>query len=175
MKGRVIVKDNIGNNICVNMLDPRYINGEYKPVNSGKCFYKDKNNNIVFTSINDSRVLSGELIHTTRGRITVKDKNGNFYSVYKNDPRLLSGELVFNCTGHKLSEETKQKLSKNHKDNAGVKNGQYGKHWYHMKINGKMLNKMLSDNEYQMYKQDGWIKGSILNKDIHGKIQKNDI
>lgn len=48
--------------------------------------------------------------------ITVRDKNGNVLKVHKDDTKWLSGEYVGvqkNRGGHKLSDETKAKISKN--------------------------------------------------------------
>lgn len=46
------------------------------------------------------------------GMIVVKDINGNIFWVGKDDPRYISGELSFIKTGNKLTEDTKNKISK---------------------------------------------------------------
>ena len=174
MKGKIRVRDCNNQKMFVSVDDPRYLCGDLiqDGFEKDKCNYRDREGNIIRTYINDPRVLSGELKHVTYGRVTVKDKHGNFYSVSINDPRYISGELIPNCKGHKLSDETKKKLSNNHVDNAGSKNGQYGKHWYKKEIDGKFVNICLTDEEAIEYIKNGWIKGRYLDKDIHGKVKK---
>ena len=142
--GKIVVKDKEGITYSVSVNDPRYLSGELIACGVGKCVYKDSSGNIVYTDTHDPKVLDGTYTHITKGRITVKDKFGNFYSVYKDDPRYISGELVPNCVGHKLSEETKKKLSANHADNSGEKNGMFGKKWIHFKDDKNVVNKIVS-------------------------------
>lgn len=54
-----------------------------------------------------------------KGKVTVKDNEGRKFRVAINDPRLLSGELVNARVGYKTSNDTKQKMSKSHKQYQG--------------------------------------------------------
>jgi len=197
-KGFVVVKDKDENIYRVSITDDKYISGELVHIQVGYCMVFDKNGVAKRVKVNDPLLLSGEYIpiqkgyvnakdetgkykkitreefntgkylHPTKGRVTVKDSKGNFYSVYKNDPRYLSGELKPNCCGHVLSEEIKEKISKNMPDISGEKNPNFGKIWIHKNSENKIINK----SEFEYYSNIGWKKGRFLEKDEHGKIKK---
>ena len=118
-------------------------NNKDKRILISKEYYN--NHTDIYESINTNKVI-------------VKDKKGNFYKVDKEDPRYISGELVFCWKNRKHTQETKEKISKHHKEihfHQGKTNPMYGKMWVNKDNNSIVINQ----EELQNYIQNGWKQG----------------
>lgn len=119
-KDRVVVKDNLGNNMMVLKTDPRYISGELISNLKGLVPVKDSLGYTYKVTKDDPRYISGELIHINKGLINVVDIHGNRFKVSKYDPRYISGELQHITKGFKHSKETIDKAIQSKKDNGSL-------------------------------------------------------
>jgi uncharacterized cupin superfamily protein len=94
LSGTVLVRDELGTIIRVDVDDSRYISGKLPHVCKDLITVKDDNGNTMSVSKYDERYLSGELVYIHTGTVVVKDMNGDITRVSKNDSRYLSGELT---------------------------------------------------------------------------------
>jgi hypothetical protein len=60
LKGKITVKDSVGNTIKVNINDERVLSGELKPLLLGRVNVIDSDGNPLSVSVNDPRYISGE-------------------------------------------------------------------------------------------------------------------
>ena len=71
-KGKVAVRDSVGNTFQVDNTDDRFLSGELVSTTKGRAAVKDSNGNTFQVDKNDYRILSGELTHITKGRVSEK-------------------------------------------------------------------------------------------------------
>ena len=123
-KDMVLVKYN-ENMFKVFKDDPKYVIGEYLPVNKGTAIVKDKNGNTLSVSVDDPKYLNGEYVGITKGIVTVKDKNGNTLSVSVNDPKYLNGEYIHVSKGLIAVKDKNDNTLSVSADNPKYLNGEY--------------------------------------------------
>lgn len=137
----------------------RYISGEWVPFTSGKVPCVDMSTNkCVIVSVDEFHLNHYKYTTFTENTVIVKDNTGNVFRVNKNDVRYVSGELNFIWKGKHHTPQTKQKMSKTHKDNRhqqGEKNAQFGKCW----ITKDGINKVVPKDCINEYLSNGWMIG----------------
>lgn len=109
--GKVTVVDVHGNTMSVCVDDSRYLSGELVSVSKGKATAVDSDGNHIIVQAGDPRFQTGEIRSHSLGMVMCKDSAGVVHRVHCTDERLSSGELVGVTSGHKLSDETKAKMS----------------------------------------------------------------
>ena len=109
--GKVSVKHSVtGECRLLPLDDPRYISGEYIPVQCGKAVYFDViSNKNVRVSCDDPRISTGELQSSLTGKFFVRYADGDYFLVTRDDPRYINNELLTPGTGRivcsKISED----------------------------------------------------------------------
>jgi hypothetical protein len=156
-KNKINVKNINGVTSKITLNDPRYLSGELVPITTGFVPVRDINGNTYSVSINDPRYLSRELVPMTTGYVPVRDKEGNTFQVSKEDPRYLSGEFVHVSTKRVSTEKTRNKMSKNHADFSGNKNGRYGTCYISNVEEKRSI--VIKKEELEKWVSMGWIKG----------------
>lgn len=81
------------------------------------------------------------------GKAVYKDKEGNMFLLPTDDPRVLSGELVGNMTGHKMTNESKEKFRR-------AKDPYRTTQVY--KFDGERKSKSILVSDLQKYIDNGW-------------------
>ena len=95
-----------------------------------------------------------------KNKVIVIDKNGNRFSVDKDDPRYINGDLKHINYGKRASNETKLKMRNSHLGKTvGQENGMFGKHFYTKIQNGELIRVVMSEDEYNAKRHEGWIPG----------------
>lgn len=182
----IIDKD--GNQFRCKANDPKWLNGEYKTVMSGKAVVMDKNGKYIVVSTdykkennlhgfyhnktliidengnkkivntNDPKFISGEYKSYYKNHILVKDKNGKVYNISKDDERYKSGELIPMWCGRHHKQETKDKLSKSCVEK---KLGENNPMYGMVWITNNETNKSIrvKKDELDQYLNNGWRKG----------------
>jgi len=90
MKNLVLCKDFNGNSFRVKKDDPRYLNGELKPIAKGFVVVKDFNGNSFRVKKDDPRYLNGELVFISSGLVNVI-YNNKIFECKPNHPNILNG------------------------------------------------------------------------------------
>ena len=107
--GKIVVKDENGNNIKISVNDKRYVFGELHHVSKGKITVIDKETNKYLTVYEDDPLYKIRYFPVTCGKVLVKDKDNNHFLIDKNDSRY-GKELVFICAGNKISKNRHNNL-----------------------------------------------------------------
>jgi uncharacterized cupin superfamily protein len=149
LSGTVLVRDELGTIIRVDVDDSRYISGKLPHVCKDLITVKDDNGNTMSVSKYDERYLSGELVYIHTDTVVVKDMNGDITRVSKNDSRYLSGELVYFHNGTIVVKD----------------------------INGDITRVSKNDSRYLSGELTGIAKNNVNVKDKNGNmfsVSKND-
>ena len=162
-KGKAIVIGSEGKPIQISINDPDY--HKYQHINKGKVMAKDMNGNVMRVDKNDPRLFTGELVGVTKGVLTVKDENGNKITVNKNDPRFKTGELHGYRKNLVTVKDKEGNIFSINKNDPKYINGEVtplyrGNVW----IKKEGVCKHIPKDELQIYLDNGWVKGRILNK-----------
>ncbi len=80
-----MAKDQYGNNVQVDINDPRFKTGQLVGCTKGFANFKDQNGKILYTSITDPRYLSGQLVGHHKGTIWITNGTQN-KMIKKNNP-----------------------------------------------------------------------------------------
>jgi hypothetical protein len=163
-KGKVVIKDKNTNTFIKVKTDSEYYNdsNNYEHLRKNKVVVFDKSGNTFTVNKDDDNYINGTLVYIHKNKITVKDDKENFYRIDVNDDRYKSGRLKSIWCNKKHKEETKNKMSKTHKlkgNHKGNKNSQFGTCW----ITKNNENKKIKNYDLDIWIQQGWIKGRILN------------
>jgi hypothetical protein len=100
MKGKVMVKDKLGNNLKVNKNDERYLRGDLVSINKNKIVVRDADGSFLSVDKNDERYLRGDLVSINKNKATVLNKEGKVIQVDVNDKDYQNGEYEYITKGN---------------------------------------------------------------------------
>lgn len=174
--GTILVKDKNGKFYRCKPYDKDLLNGILVPVTKGCVCAKEKStgNQVIVTcsefhknrSLYETFFDNSALVKTIEGKIKRVPIDNEDY---------INGALIPFWKGRKHTDETKEKMSRTHKekrDQVGEKNSQYGTCW----ITKDGINKKIKKSEKDKYLSNGWILGRFVNQDkLLGKYGYIDI